>query len=75
MNTSFEIRVIYQVTATTRDGARRIRGQERNGSFHCRGVGADVGMGIEFSGTIAGRIDRKEGFSEEVACEKILMPG
>ena len=46
-----------------------------NGSFHCRGVGADVGMGIEFSGTIAGRIDRKEGFSEEVACEKILMPG
>lgn len=34
----------------------------------------DVGMEIEFSGTIAGRIDRKEGFSEEVACEKILMP-
>lgn len=75
MNTSFEIRVIYQVMATTRDSARHIRGQEMNGSFHCRGVGADVGMGIEFSGTIAGGIDRKEGFSEEVACEKILMPG
>ena len=44
-------------------------------TFHCSGVGADVGMGIEFSGTIAGRMDTKEGFSEEVVCEKILMPG
>ena len=43
-------------------------------ALHWGGVGADVGMEIEFSGTTAGRIDRKEGFSEEVACEKILMP-
>ena len=44
-------------------------------AFHCSGVGADVGMGIEFSGTIAGKVDTKEGSSEEVVCEKILMPG
>ena len=29
-------------------------------------------MGIEFCGTTAGRIDMKEGFTEEVACEKDL---